>query len=586
MRPKTLTTDTGAMRVKVYEERSGRSRIFAFDQFPIASDIVLAMAEGFALSTGPGGTRRTLPSAVSLHSNLRRYAKYLSGHVAPPRALTSLRPSHLREIRLRSDKKGVDLIHSLRLVLRTNPDLPPEYRELLMAPIAQVHTPQKIAAYSSSEFRAIRRALRTTVRSTIERIRRVESELQSARSARASASTLSTRQIVLLAIADTGCIPRNARGESKYPNGASIARELMPSPLETASAALLLQSLTGQNIGTLLALTVNYQRADDQVSEDPLVLTRSYKPRRGRYLADMDVAFDSSDVWQDAPAQGRDALGQPAGVFQVVLEMCARTRSLAATDRLFCYFTHWRRATTEGGTGCRPLATLSQGGQISWTHLGESRKGVNSQRIRRSFISLRQRPVDHTVETMADTYLVREPTDLAESQTVVSAALADEVERIRTTSAVQLMTPQQVRLAGTDPEAVARELQIHVDTLRDLLSGQLDTVATACVSNSNSPYSPPGTACTASFLLCLGCPNSIAEPRHVPVLQTLERRLEARREEETLDTWRQRYGLAYEQTTDILRMLSPASSEPDSSNTTDDRAKIIDQLLDGKLELR
>lgn len=585
-RPEALTGVAKDLSVRFYEERSGRSRVFEFSHFPVPKDIAKAMAKGFALSTGPGGTRRTIVSADSFHAGLLRYAKYLSEHSSPPRGIAGLRPIHIRELKLRADRRTTTIIQSLRLAFRSTPGIPPDYWELLLAPKPRVQTSQQISGYSPSEFRAIRRALRTTVRSAVDRIRRLESEVEHAKGLRSANSFLSPRQLVLLSIADTGDIPRTAFGNVKYRRGATIAGELLPSGLEVASAALLLQCLTGHNIGTLLNLSVEHQRADDQASENMVVLTRAHKPRRGRYLSELDLTFDSHDVWQEAQPTIRDALGQPAGVFQAVLEMCARARRTVATESLFCFYSPFARMSTEGGHGCRRLYALTYGGQIEWSHLGEERVGVDSQRIRRSFISLRQRPVDHTPATMADSYLLKEPSDLAENQVVVSTALDDEVVRIQENAAVQTMTIQQVHLAGSDPESVARQLNLEVDTLQELLAGQLDTVATACVSNSASPYSPVGLACTASFMLCLGCPNSVAEPRHLPALRTLKQRMENRREGETTSAWQQKYGTAYGQVTDILEHLSHAGMADATPEESDERARLIDQLLDGKLDIR
>ncbi len=38
---------------------------------------------------------------------------------------------------------------------------------------------------------------------------------------------------------------------------------------------------------------------------------------------------------------------------------------------------------------------------------------------------------------------------------------------------------------------------------------------------THSPFTPDGQACTASFLMCLACPNAVATPAHLPRLLAL-----------------------------------------------------------------
>jgi hypothetical protein len=59
-------------------------------------------------------------------------------------------------------------------------------------------------------------------------------------------------------------------------------------------------------------------------------------------------------------------------------------------------------------------------------------------------------------------------------------------------------------------------------------------LAAACTDSRNSPFSPPGLPCTASFLACLGCRNAVATRRHLPRLAYLHQALDELRA--TVDT--------------------------------------------------
>lgn len=574
-RPETLHIDGDRIVVTVFEERTGRKKDFRFHEFPVTRALAATFARGFARATGPGGSRRTIASAVFLHGALRSYSRYLAAHADMPSSAAELRPAHLRELRFKRDRQSYQELMALRVVLRADSSVPTGFRELLLSPLRAVPHKQRVEAYSASEFRSIRRSMRAIVRGALTRVRAVEAEL----AALSSGALETERHVVLRSLGQTGDVPRTADGLRLVPRSETIARELLPSMREMAAAVVLLQCLTGHNIGTLLELTADHHRADDQRAESPMVLTDGRKPRRGRYRAELNLAFDSSDVWEETTA-GDDDFASPAGVYRIILELGNRARRIAGSRWLFVGL------SGAGGAqaGCRPLAGLAahRGGLI-WSHAGKTHAGLNTMRIRRSYLEQRQRPVDHTPATLADTYLSKDPASLASNQRVVADALVDEMQRVQTAARVIALTPEQVAAASTDPEGVAEAVGVDVETLADLLAGRLDTVATACVSNTTSPYSPAGDACTASFLLCLGCTNARVEPRHVPIQRVLRDRLEARRAEMLSVEWEDRFGTAHGRVVDLLERMPGVPEDDGAASGT---ADLIDQLLDGRWDLR
>lgn len=581
--PELLHDSAQQITVSVIEEHTGRSRDFHFGSFTCAPSIARAFADGFLRATGPGGTRRTLQSAATLHGDLRIYGSYLADHAFPPGEIGSLRPFHLKEWRQRGDRRGTAIINALRVTLRHHPDTPESFLETLVAPLKQAPSAGQVAGYSASEFRSVRRSMRSIVRSALSRVRSLEHEVDDLPT---DPRAFSTRQRLLHHVASTGDISRDAPSSAPaaVPGATQIALDLFPTMIEISAAAVLLQSLTGHNIGTLLNLTSDHHRADDQSGEAPTILVRSRKPRRGRYRAELDLMFDSTDVW-DEESDGRDDYNSAAGVYRIIEELSGRARGLSGSTFLFVGYSRYRRRLRKDGSlqGCRPLEDFAQHAKhLRWEHLGVQKVGVNSQRNRRAYLEQRQRPVDHTPRTLADTYLTKDATNLKSNQRIVVRALESEVSRIRAASKVQTLTREQLVRAAAEPGPIAMDLGIPVETLASLIEGQLDTVATACVDNLASPYSPAGRACTASFLMCFGCGNARAEPRHAPVQRVLLSQLEERRREIPSEEWSRRFGELSEQVRDVLNRIGADTDAAAPPGTE----QVIADLLDGRLDIR
>ena len=102
----------------------------------------------------------------------------------------------------------------------------------------------------------------------------------------------------------------------------------------------------------------------------------------------------------------------------------------------------------------------------------------------------------------------------------------DALDHARVAVAMRTWTADDLERARHDPAAVAQELGIERSKLRSLLDGGLDTPLAACVDFDHSPVSGGGR-CTASFLLCLACPNAVATPEHLVRIVCLHDSLEA-----------------------------------------------------------
>ena len=105
-----------------------------------------------------------------------------------------------------------------------------------------------------------------------------------------------------------------------------------------------------------------------------------------------------------------------------------------------------------------------------------------------------------------------------------------------------------------------------------------------CTGNLNSPHSRAGEPCTASFLLCLSCPNARATPAHLPVQVLTADMLAARREQMTPLDWAQRFADPATRLGDLLaRYTSAAIGDARQAATAADR-DLVERFLRRELD--
>lgn len=155
-------------------------------------------------------------------------------------------------LRLRRTSYSVNVVHAVRITLRTNASLPGPFRELLYAPLGSVPASPSVSSYTDGEFRAIRRAARMEIRAALTRIRAGEAELTAwlrAPDPLQINPDVAKRGALLATIAHDGEIP-HTKGEpgshhAGIPDSDALIRSLFPSNSEIAAILVLLQCLTG-----------------------------------------------------------------------------------------------------------------------------------------------------------------------------------------------------------------------------------------------------------------------------------------------------------------------------------------------------
>ena len=133
---------------------------------------------------------------------------------------------------------------------------------------------------------------------------------------------------------------------------------------------------------------------------------------------------------------------------------------------------------------------------------------LNLRRLRRTVTVLHRRePAQDSQDVHDSVYVLRDPAAREQAAPVIADGIADA-------------------------QAV-----VEARISRDDRDSQADTATASCGDYTRSPFSPHGSPCRASFLLCLACPNAVITPRHLPRLAYLHQALDALRAVLPAGTW-------------------------------------------------
>lgn len=575
--------DHEAKTVHFVSEDGEEAHIFKFAHLPVSAELIALLMRSFARATSATGTRKTLPSAKSTFYVLSRFARLVAESpvaVSTPRQLDS---RHVALLGLIGDKKRFDMITTLRSALRGDPELSESFIAALFRQVRRSAPVSPTAAYAAGEYRQIMDEARRRVRSALARIRALRDQLEST-----PEPEYNERLRMLATLRATGSVEgildaRGIRAKDRPRIRMPLIGELFPSRAEVAALMILIVGTTGRNPSTVAKLSAEHLRSTDGDNESgDVIFTHTSKPRRGPYSSEMTAAFQHGgiDEFTGEYMQQTDDLRSEAGLYRIALELCEDLRNIAASTRLLL---------TLNGKGSLPeivpCNTVHAGAFLIYEVNGVSTP-VRPSSVRQHHLELAQRPVDHTETTLASTYLRRNPAALPEYQKVVGLALDDLVREARASNKVRLMSDHDLAEASANPEGVAKRLGLTLETFERVIAGASDTVATGCSDPTKTPYETDNTGyCAASFLLCLGCPCAISEPRHHPIQALLWQMLDERRQELLPGEWNALYGEAFTQLTDLLDVQSVKVEEASKLASATDR-RLIETLIEGRLEIR
>lgn len=589
-------------QVRFTEELSGRVTLFDFAKLPVAPPIQQWMARAFARSTGPRSGIKRVTTAAQYYWVLRTFADCLGSAESAVRVPADLSAGHVTALRERYDGRPATLralVKRLRLTFRDDPEFPADARaELFETRMPYAGQPANpLTAYSDGDWQVIMTALRHEVRVARDRIVAGRELLARYRSGEIAAGDADFEAGQLLDEFDrTGSCPQCPAGgytSAVHRQGGmkAIALQLCISQEEATAFWLLLTALTGENAGTIAQWPAVHYRPGG-TGEHNVILVEQSKPRRGPELEHMVAALeDAGPEMAGLLSSGNEdhrLFRSPVRVYLLLLDLNEVARRHAGTGAAF---TAVRLAGGPGPGRWTSQVRLSRWGAAHGFPPPEhvtpgSRPALSTRRIRQTVLEQRRQPISQTRQTMNDHYLARSRDVQAESRTVVGSALREQVEAARARQQVPVLTAEFLIHAQEDLPAAAAEAALDPDVLAELADGKRDTVLAACTDHHSSPHEEAGTPCPASFMACLDCPNARALPRHLPVQIAVADRLTALRPNLASAVWSTRYEPRLGQLTEIIGTYTRAEQEQARRNLNARQRGLVDDLIDGKLDLR
>lgn len=570
--------------------KSGRRYEIDFSGTGLGSSLESFFVTVFDDVAGPLGTTRSI-QAARMHAWGLRSLMHALARIRPvPTAPASFPRSAFLETRLQVGPRQYD---RLRFALRRRADqFSPDVRELLHARGSKRPPDGQTSGLSASELDRVLDAARADVRAARDRIRPNLHELERWRRGVINDPVLALRLRLLDGIATTGDCPRYDNGlqhtrmlrEAGFKNGAGALSSVFLTAHDAVAFGILLVGLTGHNMSTLESMRTPLHHASDKPdSPDDAIVAKALKPRRGKSRAAMTIsAFNTPDA---TASRGRTGdLRNAHNVFALLEALTAPARNVSGADHLFSWVSHARahgivHSTIVQGTKVRPQNWASGHGILAddGTPLE-----LTFRRLRLTFVTARDRPVAHSRRTLRQTYQAKNTRELHKYQLLVATVLDEQVRVAQSTHHSAFLSEADLVRLSVDPASGAKVLGLPVRVAERLLTGNLDTVLTACVDNENGPHNDG--PCRASFLLCAGCPCAVAMPTHWPMLVATHRRLLQHRDAMTEIDWARRFGEATARLTQLIDQIPAGAGEKAMAQLTTEQSALIDRLLGGGMD--
>lgn len=606
----------GGLVVRRYVDADRESRDFDFGRMQVSEDLQRDLALAFASRTAPGRGLTAMDSLQTYFRTIRLFTEYLTTVTTRPACLADLIPDHIDGFHAYrcelSSFKAAEEMRSIKTVLLQLDNLKP----LMVAKLREPNPPiirkgTGSPSYSRAEFRRIADAARKDLSAAAKRIRTNRQLLTRYRDGELDDPT---RRLELLDFVDRhGDVPRTSKlagrartpliepwvTEGNFGQTWDIVEWAHLSGAEVTAGAVLLAVMTGQNPLVILRCPAAHHRADGHVGRAGTAIVDTHKLRRGR-RAYMNLALTEVPDWISIPEDtqqqsSRDELHTPFGLYRLLLELTDRSRAIVDSDQLLIGYRRSGGNQARLGRGLRPQAKYGFLPQWSQHHALTADAvddelpttlTVTLKQIRLTYVELHQKPVAHTEQTLATDYLARNRGNLVEYRKVVAEALAEEVNKARTSGVMAQLSAADVARARDQPEAVAEEHGVDPVTFKRLLSGELDTVMNACVDNDNSPHAPAGQPCRASFMACLDCPCARALPRHLPIQALVHDQLADRKAAMTPLNWTRRFALPHAQLADLLAAHDADDLAEARAAITDGDRATVERFLNRRLDFR
>lgn len=494
---------------------------FDFTAAPAHGEVRAELIRAFVAATGPDGRWRSVASMGTAYRTALAFLRSFDRLGIAITTLAQFGPEAWWVWRAdrESSNRWPGQVNVMRVLLKDTPEVGPLTRRALSQ---RTHKPRKrlYGSYTVAEFEAIRRRAAELTRATEARISANTTALQVHRTGQRSSSeptvTFGDRSWTRGALLER--LQSEGRLHFGRPHAQRTAREvatllgtghlhptyaLFPTRTELLSLMALLVCDRGYNLSTLQSLTVPdlASGSDPDAGDDPVLVAHLDKPRRGdrRYFSNSFTGPQARTLRRlvTITAPARECL---AGLGHPTSRLLIAGTSSGVTGHPTRIF-----VTDEfpnGGAVRRwdQVANLSTD-QGELLHLHFNRLRLSEQVINR-------KSSQNSDNVSEDVY--RRPDALTAHllQDVILDGQADAVAHAE----------QTLQIRYTKDLA---DLHLPDSTAKSVADGTLDTAVGACLDFTHSPFTPDGQACTASFLMCLACPNAVATPTHLPRLLAL-----------------------------------------------------------------
>lgn len=548
-----VNSSAGAVSVKFAGE-DGRPRLFSCASWPLPA-MHEAIAEAFAVRTGPGGGVNTEQSANGLWSAVRRFVVGLAEFTPHLDSVSDVNVAMARrwiDHQIRNGRSFDQVLHDaqkiasvLRNVRGGGPSVAAAAEVLFRGPVPEAWddaepAPERygdgVAGYNDETFEWLKAAARTDLarrRDEIGRSHRLVRQLRHGDPLEPS----ELREAELLAeIVESGDVAGalRRRGITRPSDRIPWAAKLYLVEADLAPLLVLFVALSGHNVESIKELPATHRR----VAKNSLSL-KVTKRRHG---------FSS---WEE-PAQfaiRSGDLSSPGGLYLLVERLCRPSREIAGSNKLIMV---WSNGTSQFKADAlghhfpwhRSLraATIALGGWCrSHDPAGLPPFDLTLNRVRTTKLRL---------DGISDDYDEQDP-PIGVSLDVFYRSYFTPDQRARDWAA------GLIALTLEELEEVFRGVnRQHVVISHKPAPETADTAFAGCVTALQNPLT--GEACAASFLTCFICPNVVIANKHLPGILRLKEELIERWDRLPRHTWWRRYGPAWIAIThDILPSKSP-----------------------------
>jgi len=585
--PSNLSAD--GLQVSVVGEDGTHLGILDFREVAGPEPLRRELVAGVARQCSAAGSWRRWRTCEKYAAVLGKFLAFADRRTPRLQRVADLTPGVWAEWKLTGDTHGADGVAAVRKVLARVAALPETTRTAMHARGRQRKPQRRVAAYAVEEFNRIRAAARQQAREIEQRIGRGRALLRRYQDGELAAGSTDERIAAVLAeLSRTGDVARYRDGQlhtrvrevcALVPGGyRGLNKLLFPSAGELGALAALLICEEGWNLSVLEELEVPDFRPDGGIGEVAIYRAATVKHRRPA-----GARHASHNLVDLGP-------GSPGRAIRQVLAITEEARQCLAhqgrpTRRLLI----GRRVHRNGNDAS--LWTIGAVEHCIWewskTLDLEAPDGgalhVSAQRLRRTHQALFGGPRQNTQQTHEDVYLLRNEQVLAESAEVIAQGLQDAADHAAAQVRMRLLRAS----ANPDPAevaALADQAGVPLERMRELVAGQQDTVAGACVDFEHSPFTPSGP-CSASFLLCFACPNALAMPRHLPRIIYLHEALTALQSAVSPAAWATDWAAHHARVNDLLAAHTTEAERHALRGDLADRDRaLIDQMLQRRLD--